>query len=95
MRAGIDDGAVTACGDAIHFSDFARRGEQVAQDLLVFRFGVIYGLDVLIGHNQHVSWRNGMDIAESRHPFILVNDVGLRFTGSDFAENTGWVHCMP
>jgi len=83
----VDHQPVAALGDALFAGNLGCDNEHTPQRRFVFRGRVVDGGDGLIGDDQDVNGRLGVDVSESRHLVILVNDVGGDFAFDDFAEN--------
>lgn len=92
MGASVDNQAVAALLDVFLFCDFARCKEEISQGELILRIGLVDRLDVPVGNDQNMSWRNRVDVAEGGYKLILVKDAGFGLTGNNFAKKAGSVH---
>jgi hypothetical protein len=80
--------AIAPFGHALFFGDYFGGREHVADELFVFRQHVIHRGDLLIGHDQNVHRRLGVDIPKGGHLVITKDDIGGDFTLDDLAENS-------
>jgi len=86
VRTRVYDQAVAALGNPCLISKLARDAEEMSNQLFVFRLEHIRRFDMFIRHNQDMSRRNGVNIAERSDLFVAMNDIGSGFTRDDLAE---------
>ena len=78
VRAGVIDDAESALVDALPLGQDARHAEYVTYQSLVFSFKLVNRFDMPVRHDQNVSRRDGMQIAEGGHLRVAVDDRGGR-----------------
>jgi len=83
--AGVDDDAVAA-GELFLAGDVCGGGEEVAEDLAVLGGGVGVRDDVVLGDEQQVGGRLGVDVREADGVGVFVDLCGGDLAAYDFAE---------
>lgn len=84
----VNDQPVTAIGNALLRGDLAGNQQHPASHPLVIIREVIHRGDLFVGHDQDMDWGRGVNIPESRHPFVLIDDRGWYFAIYNFGENS-------
>jgi hypothetical protein len=82
----VDDQAVAAMGNPCLAGKLTRDAEEMPDQLFIFRVECVYRFDMLVRHNQIVSWRDRVPILEGGGLLVAINDPGPGFTGDDLAE---------
>lgn len=86
---GVGDETVAAFGHTLLRGELLRYQHEVAHQFGVGLFQVIDRSDVPVGHDQDMRGSDGMNVAEGCYTLIAVQDGAWRFSGDDFAEDTG------
>ncbi len=88
VGSGIHDDPIAAPGDPLLLGKFASDREEMPHELFIFHVQVIDRLDMLVGHDQDVSRRDGMGVPKGSDLSIVVKNGGWRLARNDLAENT-------
>ena len=88
----IDYQAITTLGDSLLFSKLAGHNDQPAQGWLIWWSSLINGIQVVVGNNQNMDRRNGMDIIKRGYQIVVVDDLSWNLSGDNPAKNAFWVH---
>jgi hypothetical protein len=88
VTSGIRNDPVTGLIDPLRPGEFACGGEDLTQDvgMVVRELGPVG--DVVLGDDQDVGWRGGIDVAKRNDLPAVQNYVGRNLTPNDLAEET-------
>ena len=92
VDACVGDDAITAVGDTFFDGDLTRHRQHMSRQRFILGLQTVNRFDVLVRHDQDMCWRNGVNVAESGHLFIAVNNVGLNFIVGNFADDARVSH---
>ena len=84
----VEHCAESLVGDPLVFCDGSRSPDQLADDLIVRRLKLVQRLDVSLWNDEDVGRRLGVDVVESKHVLVFVDDGGRDFAVDDSAEQT-------
>jgi hypothetical protein len=88
MRPVVENQPEPGFGDPELARDFSSLEQQMAENLVILRFGLRDADDRLLWDNQHMLGRLGIDVAKSQDQIVFINDRGRDFTGDDFLEKS-------
>ena len=94
IDAGVSDETISVLSDAFVACDLLRHAEEMSDERFVFDAEGADRFDVLVRHDQDVSPRHGVNIAEGGRLVIVVYDLSFGAAGDDLAEDTGVAHGM-
>lgn len=78
IRSGVGDDAITGMVDSLFLCYSSRDREEMPNESFIFRFELVHGFDMPVWHDQDMRWRDRVNIVESRHLFVAINDPGIR-----------------
>ena len=87
VAAGVDDGS-EAVRAAFLLGKLRHEVDHFTQECGIFGFGRSQGLDVLLGNNQKMHGRLGVDVAEGEHVVVFIDLAAADFAARNLAENT-------
>ena len=64
----------------------ARDAEKMPDQLFILGLECVDRFEMLVRHNENVSWRDRVDILEGSGLLVAINDPGAGLTGDDLAE---------
>ena len=79
----IDDQPITGFGNAFLLSNLLGDGKHTPQCQLIFEGDIVGRRDQVIGHNQDMGRRLGMNVAKGGHQFILLGPKLVEAPGED------------
>ena len=82
----VEDRAIAFVCNVSFPGNGRRPARQFSHQLIVTWLEDIQRFDVSFRHNQHMSWGLRIDVVESNHPIVFVDDGRRNFTRDDSAE---------
>jgi len=88
VRAGVDYRPVAILMDTLFACQLCGNNEHMSHEGLISRGKLVERMDVLVGNDQDMDRRSRVEIMESRHLFVAIDDAGRGFTVDNFAKDT-------
>ncbi len=87
IRTIIEHQAVTGVGNAFHLRHSVGRLEHLGEDVVIVSAPIADVFDVLVGNDEDVDRRLGVDVAKGGGVGAVVDNLGGDVTADDFAED--------